>query len=430
MSAKRLYKGRRWLAFRHDTLIHDRQTELECIRKVLQSGCAAEVHTFANAVEDAGDPALALITRVMCAAQRRDTLTLWAFLETPEIDTVRSDPVLHYALALSLYWTAGLDAARPEIERLSRFDLGRLPERWRINARHLTALITAMGSEPAQVLCESDTEARFLDGQSLLVVLASVNGLPPSPFIVDTGAPTTVLSLDFVRRHDIAFDMEHFKYTRDTAGNMVRLYPAVINKLEVGDVAAIHCPIHVMRFSPALPVDGILSPLDLFRGQSVEFDLRSRVLRIGPAHRFQQWRHEVDSPLWRLELIWNEGSPYVPARLFSQSPCWCKLDTGAGANVLGLEIALTFGLDVASLQTSKTATAAGTADVYTGLMGPVAVGASPEMTTTFILKNCATAVDDTLFPVMGDALIGLPWFEGRRVIVAPDGREIHFTGPV
>jgi hypothetical protein len=276
-------------------------------------------------------------------------------------------------------------------------DLRKLPGPWKKNMQHLVALCVAMGSERERVVCDSETEIPFLDGQSLLVIMASVSGLPPGPFIVDTGAPTSVLSLEYACKHGISYDAENYRRSRDTAGNTVHLYPAVINEIKVGAAHVFHSPMHVMRFTESLPVAGILSPLDLFRGLQIEFDLRGHILRISPANSINQRKCEVANPIHRQELIWNEGSPSVPAGLFSQSHRYCKLDTGAGANVLCLQAAKSLGLDVTSLIAVNTATAAGNMVIYSGISGPVAIGGAPEIMTSFVMKECHDVPDNDLF---------------------------------
>ncbi len=396
------------------------------MRDVLGSGNQSSVREFAEAVDRAGDPALALTARFMSAAQCRDSGRLKAIIESGGVDLIRSDAALHYALVVSLCWTIGLDGARAEIIRLSGQDLGALPADWRANASHLLGFVRLLGDCAAQITCEGESQADFLQDQPIPVIRASVNGQPEALFIVDTGAPTTVLDRQYAIASGVRFDMDNPKIAQDGAGNRIPLYPAVLDCLKVARAVAQHCPVHVMDFGDRMHVQGILSPLDSFSGLLIEFDFINHLLRMAPAEQFPEWEGVAGPGISSQNLIWNEGSPSVPVRLLSRIEAKFLVDTGAGANIICFELARELGLKPNSQGVVKGPTAAGEMPVYPLVSGELAIADSCEVAVPFMVNECPETVV-RVFPRMKDGYLGVPWFQGRRVTFSPDARTMFFT---
>ena len=403
----------------------NRRAQLFSFRSILATGDLHSVLEQAGSFEKAGDRPLAETLRLMAAAQRRDHDRIDQILNSPAADAIRADVVLDYALILSLYWAAGASAACPEIKRRTAQGCDGLPADWAQDLSHLAAIIESLDEKPPQVDCDGTSEIRFVEGQSLLVIKASVNDHPPEFFIVDTGAPTTVLSAEYATEVGLEFDKTNYKESRDGAGNKINLYPALLEKLTLGNAAAFMYPVHVMDFSKRLAVKGIISPLETFRDLLIEIDLRRHVLKMCRPQSIDLTDY-LRTTDWSQELLWNEGSPSIAVKINSSYDSFFLLDTGAGANILCTTLLERLGLNLNSQSQLQSATAAGQTNIYQGFKGQLAVGPSAEADTDFLAKECF-AEPNTLFPRMVDGYIGVPWFRGRRVVFAPGGRTVHFT---
>jgi hypothetical protein len=413
-------------SYESESALRGRRDELLALRKILATGDRQVTRETADALTREGDALLATTLLLMCAAQRRDVDTVGEILQSPAADLLRAEVIFDYALIWCVYWAAGLAAARPEIERSRARGWGGLPPDWSRDLVHLAALADALGESDPRMHCLTRSEAPLLEGQSLLVTQAVINGLPPAYFIVDTGAPTTVISAEYAEQAGIGFGAESYKESRDGAGHTIRMYPAVLKSLAIGSASALNCPVHVLELSKKLAVKGIISPLESFREAFVEIDMRSRALRISPPEFLSRWRGEAGEPVRSQELLWNEGSPSVPVRVDDQHEGFFLLDSGAGANILCAHLCRRLGLDISTSPHVESATAASQTLVYRGPRGKLAVGDAAARDTDFIVKECSAA-PETLFPRMVDGYVGVPWFEGRRVGFAPGGRTMYFT---
>jgi predicted aspartyl protease len=396
------------------------------IREILGTGSLKAVEEKITSFEQTGDRAVATILRIMSAAQRRDAAVVDALTKSDDAKSIRQDPILQCALILSLYWGRDLAATFSELEKF-RADDAELPDSWVRDIRQLKAFKKEIGERRHSVDLPTTSEVPFASGQSLLVIQASLNNLPPAFFIVDTGAPTTVLSAEYAREAGIKFDETNYKESQDGSGSKIKLYPAVLEELAVGSAVARNCPVHVMELSKRLGVKGIISPFDSFRGSFTEFDMRASVLRIRPPHSLSQWLNEVEAPTWSEEVLWNEGSPSVRVELLKEHQSFFLIDSGAGANLLCAEFCRQVGLDFGEPHAEST-TAAGQTTIYRGHFANLSVGGSSERLTEFLVKHCEETTDK-LFPSMFDGYLGVPWFKGRRVAFSADGRFFYFTEP-
>src|SRR5262249_33533993 len=143
----------------------------------------------------------------------------------------------------------------------------------------------------------------LLPHSALPVIEASVNGLPPGPFIVDTGASTSVLARDYCDRHQISYEHRNPFPVNDGGGREIQAFPALVEQLDVGAVQIRNWTAYVMEFSPRLKIAGILSPLDTLRGMASEFDMRQREFRLYPGASAAEWRNGLGEPVRSARLV-------------------------------------------------------------------------------------------------------------------------------
>lgn len=154
-------------------------------------------------------------------------------------------------------------------------------------------------------------------------VEARINGVA-GRFILDTGAPSSVLTPQFALRAGIApAGPERPIY--DGAGLSAPLCPARADRVEVGDWQGTALPLAILALAAPLAADGIFAPFDLFGHAGLTIDGPSGELRVGARH--------APRGSCLVPLFWSEGQASVRAR-FGDTLLWLLLDTGAGALVL------------------------------------------------------------------------------------------------
>ncbi len=408
--------------------IDDLLDDTGAVRRALQSGNRHEVELLLGEPALLRDPALSAVVRIMCAAQHRQLPETLASIDTSLMKEIKRVGILYYAVAMSVYWTMGVTAAYAMFEELSDCDLSSLPDPWRSDVLHYRALGQQVKDGKPGVVCERITRIPFIGEFSLFAVDASVNSGFSARLIVDTGAPTTVLSLDFVKRHGMPCDLDHPRFTRDSAGNRVKLYPAFVERMALGNVILLDTPVHALKLSGKLPFDGLLSPLNAFRGFSVEFENERKCLTVAPPAYGEAPPRSPNREPARQELVWSEGCPSVKTRLFSGLDCFGKLDSGAMVNVLSVKTARKLCLDLNARETSVAVTATGTMRVYKGVSGMIGVGTEPGIEMPCIVKDLPDGDhEESLFPPMSDVLIGMPWFRRHRVLFEAEGTAMRFN---
>jgi len=210
---------------------------------------------------------------------------------------------------------------------------------------------------------------------ALPVVLASIDGGPPRPFVLDTGAATSFLP----------------------AGAQAPPGSTTLRSLRVGGLTFRDVPAQRAELPADFPAAGILSPQQAFRGALVELDGRALALRLYRDLDEAGWRAQVGEPVHAVALRWAEdGTPVVDASVAGR-PLALRLDLGAGACTLPRVELDRLGF-------------AGRDEVSV----PVAVGASRPGT-------------EQVFALEGPGAVGFPWFLGRRAALTADRAILLFT---
>ncbi len=378
-------------------------------------------------LEQTGKHSLAAAARVMYASQVRDLDRMHSLKNGDAGGRMRTDPVRHYVLVWSLYCAGGIHAAACEVNNFMAAGHRDLFAPWMKNIQTLRAVDERMSGRRSKVTYSGYGTIPLLKGQTLPVVQAAVNDAEPAYFIVDTGAPSTLLSRSYARNIGIDFDRTIYREGRDGAGNTLRLHPGVLDRLHLGEVSCSCYPVLVTDLSENLNVAGILSPLDLFRECFVEMDFRDDQLRIHSpvtGRKGQGRQKESFSPL---PVRWNGESPLVRGFVNRQEGMFL-LDTGAGANLLCRKFASRLKVNPDGKARFETPTAAGQASIQEGGRGWFSVGEEHPMESDFLIKSCVMDPDD-LFPDMMDGYAGMPWFRGRRLFFSPNGKNVTVTAP-
>lgn len=353
-----------------------------------------------------------LVGQIKAAARDRDRAALEKLRPL-----ARGDATARAELARALYWIGGVPAARDEVIAVCH-DTRLVPEsKERTNACATAAFAELSAGKPLNRLRTAGA-GPFLDGQKLFIAMVSLDGNPPEPFIVDTGAPTTVISKRYAERVHLAYRTDVAALASDAAGNRVELRPALVGLVKWGDIEVENAPAHVLELPESFKVGGILSPQDLLRDAAFEVDGPRRVLRI------------VAEPDPRADrsaaLLWEGGNFYVEARANDLPPLPFLLDSGAGANGVCEETLRAAGRSLDGGDVAASATAGGAAAVRTGIEGTLSVADEPQQATSLFMQACPREEGSA---VVKAGYVGAPWFWERRVIFARDRRRVTFFKP-
>lgn len=372
-----------------------------------------------------GDRRHALLGELLLAARHHDAKRLEAVANSSQVHLLREVPRFHASLALALYWTVDVRRAAGELAAVCASAALPPDDVALAKACALAAQARLIGDKPLwEVEGPAEGSVDFLQGKSIPIILASVNGLKPEYFIVDTGAATSVLSKAYCDRAAISYLADHPMVSRDGGGNEVRLYPAVVDRLEVGGIVVRNFTAHVIDLPPNFKIGGILSPQDTFRTLSAELDMRKNQLRL---HRSsaEAWKAAAGEPTHSTPLFWDDGNVLVKASVEGSVAKYFLFDTGAGANFISLDLAQALGKSPPK-DGLETATAGGSAKVFQGFEANFAVGESPPVRTQLMMKDRSVNPHD-IAPLATSGYVGTPWMSGRRLFLPAGGRSLLFT---
>jgi hypothetical protein len=266
----------------------------------------------------------------------------------------------------------------------------------------------------------------LLEQQTLPVIKASINGLLPEYFILDTGAPTSVLSRAYCDRHNIPYLGACPSIETDCAGNEIEAYPALVHRIDIAGVVVRNWTCNVMSLSPKLQVGGILSPLDTLRGIPSELDMRDRKFRVHLGMSVPTWSAKIGEPVQSAPLVWDDGNVFVRAIVNCQAEGWFLLDSGAAGNSVTPEFARNLGINPPPENQFQSVTAGGTTLVSRGFAGDLAIAGSSPVKSEFFISEGPVA-PDLFAPLIPSGDVGVPWMTNRKLLFAPSGQLILFT---
>ncbi len=390
----------------------------------LSAGRLDEAEEILAALEKSSADRDAALGRLVLAIRRHDRDALERLAASNRADFLRREPKLHLLLARALRHTLGLAAAAPELESLCANHTLSRRSRIRQEACAL-AHLARLGQASQSVEFPPVAEAIFEIKQGLPIVQASLNRLKPQYFILDTGAPSSILNRSFCERAGIACPEKPARTVRDAGGNRLGLTPLCIERLQLGSLSIRNWRVEAATLSANFKVAGILSPFDAFRGYGFELDFKSRALRVytDSALTVKQ-AQAADKPFQAVGLVWDGGKCFVMASVNRRAQGWFLLDSGAAGNLITPEVARTVENSFSLEQRLRSPVAAGRMEVFQGFAGTLAVEGADEMQTDFTIVKMPHDPDD-IIPLKQHGVIGVPWMEGRRIFFPPDGHQLY-----
>ncbi|MBW2731314.1 MAG: aspartyl protease family protein [Deltaproteobacteria bacterium] len=162
------------------------------------------------------------------------------------------------------------------------------------------------------------------------VVMASVNGKPPMPFLVDSGASTSVLTKRYAASIGVA-PIPSAHYRVNSPGGLISADRALAS-LKVGSVHLANVPFAIIDL-PFGNIAGLISPHDAYGAFRTRFDFRAFTFTIAPSKK-------RDEPkLASLPLRIAEGNPHIWVAFGKRPSRPLTLDTGAVNTTLTLALA-------------------------------------------------------------------------------------------
>lgn len=195
----------------------------------------------------------------------------------------------------------------------------------------------------------AEVEFRLAGGENpLILIAASVNERGPYPFILDTGAGTSLISPRLA--HELGVVATSSKEGTGAAGK-VTVALANVDSLAIGGARRAPMPIaitsEVDRIGAAVgtPIDGDVG-YDFLKGFRVTIDYRRQLVRL------VQGAYDVTGTpsMTRSEVAFRFASPtkplvMIPAFVNGRGPFAFAVDTGASATVLSPALADDLGID-------------------------------------------------------------------------------------
>jgi hypothetical protein len=394
-----------------------RLDQLIAIRDTLSSGKATDAEALVEEWKRLGQPVLGFVTELMAAAQRLDEFAVRELLRGDEMQAVRAEPILHFVLAHCLVQVRGLTETADEIKQINLDDS--LPQRWAATYRQWISFLELLGNRAAnRILEDSAVAVAFQKGNALPTVELQVNNSGANRFLVDTGAPTTVVTTQFANESRIRYVSDRPAQSIDGSGGQVVLWPGIADRISSRGLTIFDCPIHVSDLNEALGVAGILSPINMFRGRWLLFE--------GHALSVLPQTPTVDEPNSVVDLLWNGGNPTVWVNVHGGGAVPFLVDSGAGANILCRDLARQLRPGWAPDRLVCSPAAMGSSKLSTGFEMSISLGDSPPESIDWYVKDCFSQVD-SIWPCMFRGYLGRPWFLGRKVIFPPLPTYMKFT---
>lgn len=360
-----------------------------CVTLAVLTGCA---HA------PSGSPAAPSLEDVAAAEQRRDLEALQAM--HPE------DPAVRAEWARALFWVGGLELAAPALREVCADARLAATSKERSGACARLAIFDALGGREAYRLVTLGA-GPLLPKQKLLIAMVSIADRPAEPFIIDTGAPMTVLSKRYADRVGLPYRADLQEISADAGGNAVHLFPALLGSVTWGQVRVEAVPAFVIDLPENFKVGGILSPQDLLRGSDFELDGPGLALRT---------LDEAPSLAFSTPILWSGGNLYAAAAINGAERAPFLLDTGAGSD----GACDSYPAKLEGGEQKASSAAAGKVGVRVGLEGTFAVGDEPPTKTGLFVTPCPDERQ------VKQGYIGAPWFFGHRTVFTADRRTLRY----
>lgn len=397
------------------------------LRADLSAGRLDEAEKIIATLEELGNDLDAALGKLVLAIRRHDGNALRRLAASGIADLLRREPKLHLFLARALRHTLGLYAAAPELESLCANRAISARHRIRQEACALAQLARSAQS-PQYLEISPAAKAPFEIKQGLAIIQASLNQLKPQYFILDTGAPSSILNRSYCERAGIACLEKPARTAHDAGGNPLALTPLCIERLQLGSLTICNWRVEVATLSANFKVAGILSPFDAFQGYGFELDFRGRMLRVFSGCDPLVWASEAGKPFQSTGLVWHGGKCFVMASVNRRARGWFLLDSGSAGNLVTPSVARMAYADFSLEKRTESPVAAGRMEVFQGFAGMLLVEGVGETQTDFAIVKMRQDPDD-IMPLKQHGIIGIPWMEGRRLFFPSDRRQLYVIKP-
>jgi predicted aspartyl protease len=384
--------------------------------EALRQGEFPRAANVAQRLRQAGALSETVVGEAVLAERAHDRALLPDLAQAP-------DPRARLSIVHALYSIGGLQQAASHLEETCAHGLPAAVQALHCVLQEQAHL--ARGQE-LYVSEAGEVSAALLPGAPVPLVTAGIDDHEPAVFIIDTGAAASVLSRSYCDREGIAYSTRVIRTAVDSAGRAVSLYPAVVDRVQIGGLVVRNVPLFVMDFPPQLSIAGIIQPLDTWRSYSVELDGPAQLIRISRTTDLDAWKRSVGQPVYASPLIWVGTNVFVQARVAEQAG-WFLLDSGASDNSLTAEFSRRIGKEPDGDLAAESVTAAGRNQDRGRLTAAVSLGGSPARDATFSVRHGSPVDPEVLIPLERAGALGNDWLRGRRVLLAADGRSIQFN---
>jgi aspartyl protease len=376
--------------------------------EVIEALERADHETALALVGDSTDP-VAILARMTVASRERDAATVASLAA----GAGRGDPGQRLAFAHLLHRSCGLAEAAPDYGAVCAS--GDSEQTRRACGMAAFAARTRDVEPPVVEVLHGDG-APLLADHLLPIAFASIADLPEEPVIVDTGAPDTVLSRRYCERAGIDVDWSTPGVALEGGGRELATAALVLDSLTFAGARAVRPRVSVAVFPPELAVAAIVSPLDTFPGMALEFDMRSRRLRLGDGDEWGE--RAVTAP-----LLWDGGVPFIHGTAAGVDG-WFLLDSGAGGSFVTNDVAERIVGSPAGTVTSLAA--GGPTDLRRLGRHEVSFGGTDPVVEDLYVKE--RPVDPYEFGALRPAgYAGASWLAGRRLRIGADRRQVTIT---
>jgi len=288
----------------------------------------------------------------------------------------------------------------------------------------LLILLARCGAQPIDCTLTKVAQMPMAPLDHLLVVPAGINGRWVR-LVVDSGAERTTLSRTAAEQLGLPQDARYQSHSLGIGGQSVNA-DVRIDRLVLGGVRFPVDRLAVgqfdLRTSNGLKADGLLGA-DILLAFDMDIDARGGQLTL-----YRSRLCPEAAPPWQEPAVEITGVRARKDRLLlpfevDEASGMAILDTGAGHNVIGLDMARRLGLDATTLANDSTIRQRG--------VGP---GESVGYLHRFRQLRIGPVVQTApLLPVnlsqagIGDALIGEPFLRGRRVWMSFRNRQVFVS---
>ena len=266
--------------------------------------------------------------------------------------------------------------------------------------------------------CDTTHEHALMLAASLPIVMASVHGSEPTPFIVDTGASRNLVTTAFAAQHGIK-PIEGTQQKVQSPGGLLDASMALVD-VEFGGVRVERVTVIVLDL-PIEFVGGLISPQSMLHQVATEFDLRGMRLVTSPAR--------VDDPtLASLPLRLTNHIPFIQVAAHGRREVPVVVDTGANSTSLSTTWEALKGQDVGRGAQTSAAVAGGKKSLGWEMTSDIQAKAG-DLSWTMERPTIEdhSGKEPKRYSITPHGRVGVDMMMGRRFLLDMPGRQVSFS---